>query len=155
MQETSTDLEEVIIGTEIIDGIEYVDGISQTEVITDFDIEGVRVVDNRLAFENLDALTNAIEKLTDFNQESILAWSEKIGFTSLFTERERLKSLSEDEIQMEINSGLYAKYFTINEKYGDLELVMHHPMIAMFYNSEGIIQVGDYVGIILTDLIFG
>jgi len=45
VQETTTDLEEVIIGTEIIDGIEYVDGISQAEVITDFDIEGVRVVE--------------------------------------------------------------------------------------------------------------
>lgn len=91
-------------------------------------------------------------ELADFNQESILAWSEKIGFTSLFTERERLKSLSEDEIQIEINSGLYAKYFTINEEYRELELVMHHPITAIFYNPEGIIQVGEYIGIISNGL---
>ena len=115
-------------------------------------MNGVSVVDGRLAFEDLDALTDAIEKLADFNQESILAWSEKIGFTSLFTERERLKFLSADEINAAINSGLYTKYFTINKEYGDLELVMHHPIIAIFYNLEGIIQVGDYVGIISNGL---
>ena len=75
----------------VINGELFIDGISQKEVITDFDIEGVKVIDGRLAFKDHATLINAIDKLADHNTESVVAWSKKVGFNSLFTELARIE----------------------------------------------------------------
>ncbi len=62
---------------EMIDGELFVDGVSQKEVITDFELEDVRVIEGRLAFKDHDALIAAIKKIADYNSESVMAWSKK------------------------------------------------------------------------------
>jgi hypothetical protein len=61
----------------------FIDGVSQKEVITDFDLENATVIDGRLAFDNHEAMMKGIDRLAEYNTESVIAWGEKIGFTSL------------------------------------------------------------------------
>jgi len=58
---------------EIINGELFIDGVSQQEDITDVEIKGVKVIDGRLAFEDHNALMNAIDRIGEYNTESILA----------------------------------------------------------------------------------
>ena len=96
---------------------EFIDGVSQALEVVDFEIERFTVIDGRLAFENQDAFVKARHKLAEYNEESILAWSNKIGFKSLFSEKIRLEQLSREEIENEITRGLYSKYFTYNHEF--------------------------------------
>ena len=108
----------------IINGELFIDGISQKEVITDFDIEGVKVIDGRLAFKDHATLIKAIDKLADHNTESVVAWSKKVGFTSLFTELARIEEKSLSKIQNELERDMYKEYFYISE-HNTLELSKH------------------------------
>ncbi len=135
-----------------IDEEELIDGVSQALKVTDFDIERFTVLDGRLAFENQDAFVKARHKLAEYNEESILAWSNKIGFRSLFAEKIRLEQLSREEIENEISQGLYSKYFIYNDEFDVVDLKMHSTIDAMVYNTEGIVQLRSKVGIMVPGL---
>ncbi|MEZ4986703.1 MAG: hypothetical protein R2795_16980 [Saprospiraceae bacterium] len=132
---------------EIIDGILYVDGVSQEEVVVDFDLEGLHVEEGRLAFRDHDAMVNGLVKLSQFNTESVVAWGEKIGFTSLFSELIRIEEQPVERMEAAIDKGglFYKRFFGINDE-GELYLTKHLSVIARIFNNQGLIQVGDYVG---------
>ena len=134
-----------------INGELFIDGISQKEVITDFDIEDVKVIDGRLAFKDHATLIKAIDKLADHNTESVVAWSKKVGFNSLFTELTRIEEKPLDEIKNELNRGMHNEYFYISE-HKTLELSKHSHVHARIFNTEGLIQVGEFVGTISNGL---
>ena len=48
----------------MINGELFIDGISQNEVITDFEIEGVSVIDGILTFDNHDVFIEARHKFS-------------------------------------------------------------------------------------------
>ena len=135
----------------IINGELFIDGISQKEVITDFEVEGVKVIDDRLAFKDHATLIKAIDKLADHNTESVIAWSKKVGFTSLFTELTRIEEKPFDKIQQELNRDMYKEYFYISE-HNTLELSKHSHVHARVFNTQGLIQVGEFVGTISNGL---
>ena len=135
----------------IINGELFIDGISQKEVITDFEIKGVKVIDGRLAFDDHNATIKAIDKLASHNTESVVAWSKKMGFSSLFTELTRIEEKPLDKIRNELNRDMYKEYFYISE-HGTLELSKHSHVHARIFNTEGLIQVGEYVGTISNGL---
>ena len=135
----------------IINGELFIDDISQKEVITDFDIEGVKVIDGRLAFKDHATLIKAIDKLADHNTESVVAWSKKVGFNSLFTELTRIEEKPFDKIQQELNKDMYKEYFYISE-HNTLELSKHSHVHARVFNTQGLIQVGEFVGTISNGL---
>ena len=135
----------------IINGELFIDGISQKEVVTDFDIEGVKVIDGRLAFKDHDAFLQGLFKISEYNTESVVAWSKKIGFTSLFTELTRIEEQSLDKIQQELTRNMYKEYFYISE-HNTLELSKHSHIHARLYNTQGLIQIGEFVGTISNGL---
>lgn len=152
---TSNSLKEPVFvepSEEVINGELFVDGISQKEVITDFNIKGVKVVEGRLAFDDHEAMLNAIDELEEYNTESVVAWSSKIGFTSLFTELTRIEERSVDEMQQELDNGdMYNEYFHITGE-GELNLTKHTILLSRIFNTQGLIQVGSYVGIMVPGL---
>jgi hypothetical protein len=131
---------------EIIDGELFIDGISQKEVITDFDLENTKVIDGRLAFDNHEAMMKGIDRLAEYNTESVIAWSEKIGFTSLFAELTRIEEHPVSEMQSELDKGdMLSDHFHIT-KDGELELTQQTVLLSRIFNTQGLIQVGDFVG---------
>jgi hypothetical protein len=131
----------------IIEGVLFIDEISQEEEIVDFDLVGISVVDGRLTFTDIDAFLSALVELAAHNEESIAAWSSRIGFISLFTEFLRIEGLSsavEMAGALQAN-GLYADYFNITDE-GILELAKHSMVLASMVNPNGLLQAGDYIG---------
>ncbi len=137
---------------EIINGELFIDGVSQKEVITDFDLENAKVIDGRLAFDNHEALVKGINKLAEYNTESVIAWGEKIGFTSLFAELTRIEERPVSEMQTELDKGdMLNDHFHIT-KSGELELSKHTILMSRLYNTQGLVQVGNFVGTIMPGL---
>jgi len=133
---------------EIINGELFIDGVSQQEDITDVEIKGVKVIDGRLAFEDHNALMNAIDRIGEYNTESIVAWSEKMGFTSLFTELTRMEEFPVERIEEELyNKDLLNSYFYITDE-RVLALKKHTVLMSRIFNAQGLVQVGDFVGTI-------
>jgi len=132
---------------EIINGELFIDGISQKEVITDFDIEGVNVIDGRLVFDDHEKLMNAIDNLANYNTESVVAWGKKMNFSSLFTELTRMEAMPLESIREELSRDMNNEYFYISEN-NTLELSKHSHVHARVFNTQGLIQVGEYVGTI-------
>jgi hypothetical protein len=132
---------------EVIDGVLFIDGVSQAEEIVDFDLEGVSVVDGRLAFTDIDAFSSALVELAAHNEESVAAWSSRIGFTSLFTEFLRIEALpSAEEMASALQEHeLYEDYFSITDE-GILELTYHSGVLARMVDPDGLIQSDGYVG---------
>lgn len=116
--------------------------------IIDFDIKGASVIDGVLTFESHDDYIDARYVLANHNEESIIAWTHKMGFESLFLEKLRLESLTSAEVESEISEGINNQLFVISEENGDLELQFHSPINARIFNKDGIFRVGEYVGTI-------
>jgi len=133
---------------EIINGELFIDGVSQQEDISDVEIKGVKVIDGRLAFEDHNALMNAIDRIGEYNTESIIVWSEKMGFTSLFTELTRMEEFPVERIEEELyNKDLLNSYFYITDE-RVLALKKHTVLMSRIFNAQGLVQVGDFVGTI-------
>jgi len=131
---------------EIINGELFIDGVSQKEVITDFDLENATVIDGRLAFDNHEAMMKGIDRLAEYNTESVIAWGEKIGFTSLFAELTRIEERPVSEMQAELDKGdMLNDHFHIT-KDGELELTQQTVLLSRMFNTQGLVQVGNFVG---------
>ena len=120
----------------------------QEEDIVSFIIEGISIIDGRLAFDDHDALINARHELSKYNEESLIAWTQDLGLVTLFSELVRLENLENEITRAEINATKNYDYFFQIDKDGVVETTCHSPIDAIIYNTEGIIQVGDYIGII-------
>jgi hypothetical protein len=131
---------------EIINGELFIDGVSQKEVITDFDLENATVIDGRLAFDNHEAMMKGIDRLAEYNTESVIAWGEKIGFTSLFAELTRIEERPVSEMQAELDKGdMLNDHFHITKE-GELELTQQTVLLSRMFNTQGLVQVGNFVG---------
>lgn len=132
---------------EVIDGEIHIDGISQAENIMEFDLPNVEVIDGRLAFANIDDMMDAIQLLGDINEETHNAWAKEIGFHSLFSEYSTLKELPIEEVHTAISNDLSSIYFEIWEEENTVDFKIHIGISSLLADKNGLIQVGDYVGI--------
>lgn len=118
---------------------------SQSLEIINFDIKGVEVVDGRLKFADHNTLISATEELSNYNEESIIAWSKKIGFSSIFSEVVKLEQLSLSQRKVEFTKNPVNKFVELSEN-GEVNFEKFSHVHSRIYNLDGIIQVGEFVG---------
>ena len=122
---------------------EFIDGVSQADVIVPIDLD-VEVVDGLLIFTNHEEMINAMDVLFNHNLESVVAWGEKVGFKSLFTELARIEELPMEQIVGELEANRLRHLVKNNGE--EIELAFHDLYIARVLNTNGLMQVDEFVG---------
>jgi len=85
--------------------------VSQKEQIVDIHVPDISVINGVPSFEDYESALNARYILADQNEESLLAWQDKLGFESLHSEKLRIESLHQEELRSEITRGYNKSLF--------------------------------------------
>ncbi len=126
------------------DGVYYVDGTAQIDRIEAIEIDGISVVQDRIKFENTEALFSAVEILSENNTESKLNFYEDLGVRTLLTRLDEFDVIYDNDETVELISVVDKYYFNISENEARIQNVSYS--IAQVLNENGMIQVGDFVG---------